>query len=340
MESSTDTNPIRALLTQDAYAAQRCSMNECRFNPRDKGHFEHYILRANHPEKPLGFWLCYSLLAPRNDASKNKAEISALVFDGDCNQVVAAREAFLLSTCQFDSRRLNVRIGSATLQAGQLQGNVKTGSSHIRWQLNYVPGDEPVKRSAEANVCVANPNSLFEGLISVNGETLHVSGWIGSEQHQWGKKLQDEVISAQVAGFDNAPDAFLDVATVFHRVGPFRSPGLTRLVCRVDGMTLEMNRFLPAALALSRYDFFDWRFETRNRYATVRGQIDAPREYFTGLTVMNPIGGSRVTLNSGIARCRLEVKVRGRPQRILATESRALFEILTNRHGHGVPIVL
>ena len=40
--------------------------NRCRFDPSNVGgHYESYFLRGNHPDKPLAFWVRYTIFAPR-----------------------------------------------------------------------------------------------------------------------------------------------------------------------------------------------------------------------------------------------------------------------------------
>ena len=61
-------------------------------------------------------------------------------------------------------------------------------------------------------------------------------GWIGSQNHNWGSAHTDRYAFGQVAGFDDAPDTFLEVATVKAKIaGPVMTPWLTTLVLRHDG---------------------------------------------------------------------------------------------------------
>ena len=49
----------------DPFAERRRQLNQCRFSGHDNGHYESYFLRANHPDRPLAFWIRYTIFAPK-----------------------------------------------------------------------------------------------------------------------------------------------------------------------------------------------------------------------------------------------------------------------------------
>jgi hypothetical protein len=342
MDSNTD------LIAADAYVQQRRAINACRFKHHAEGHYESYFLRANHPSRAQAFWIRYTIFAPKGRPQDNLGELWAVVFDADKNSIVVVKEKYPLAQCQFDNSQLNVRMNGSVLRPGVAIGQAKMAANKVSWDLGYSPGDEPIYLLPEslyetalpkAKALVANPNAVFNGILTVNGECIHVDNWVGSENHNWGSKHTDEYAWGQVAGFDNHADAFLECATARLHLGPLKTPWMTTLVCRVDGKTYVLNNLLKAALAKGRYDYFNWHFETRNSEVSIRGDISAPREHFVGLTYGNPPAGSHTCLNCKIAQCRLCIKERGKPELVLHTDHRAAFEILTDDPSHGVPVL-
>lgn len=347
-QTPVHTTIIDARNGHDPFAEQRRQLNECRFTHHDRGHYESYFLRANHPDRPLAFWIRYTIFAPKGKPEHNIGELWVIVFNGETDQVSAAKAEVPLAECQFDNSGLNVKIGTAILQPGFLQGEVKQASNHIQWQLQYSPGAEPVRLLPaalydaplpKAKALVANPNAIFSGHLKVNGETLHIERWLGSENHNWGSKHTDEYAWGQVAGFDNAPDAFLEVASAKIKIGPLWTPRMTTLVLRLDGKTYALNNLWKAAFAKAHYGYFHWHFTVENNGLRIVGNLHGRREHFVGLNYYNPPGGSHTCLNCKIASARLLVQIQGQPERELITQSRAAFEILTDDNGHGVPIV-
>lgn len=332
----------------DPFAEQRKRMNQCRFTGHEKGHYESYFLRANHPERPLGFWIRYTLFAPKGNPQANIGELWVIVFDGETDQIRAAKAEYPLANCRFDRNGLDVQIGAATLRPGLLEGEVKNDNHHIQWQLNYRVGDEPVfllpenlyeKSLPKAKALVANPNAVFSGHLLINGETLHVEEWKGSENHNWGSKHTDEYAWGQVAGFDNAPDGFLEVATARLKFGPVWTPRMTTLVLRLEGKTYSLNSLLKAPFVNAHYGYFHWHFDTSDHGVRIVGDIQAPREYFVGLNYYNPPGGSHTCLNCKIASARILLQEPGKPVRELLSHWRAAFEILTDDVDHGIAVV-
>src|SRR5690606_27788702 len=129
----------------------------------------------------------------------------------------------------------------------------------------------------------------------------------------------------QVAGFDNAPQAFLELATARIRIGPLLTPPMTTLVLRLDGREYKLNSLLQAVRTKAHYGYFNWHFDATGKQVRIVGDIQAPREHFIGLNYYNPPGGSNTCLNCKIASCRLLVQEKGQPDRMLHTANRAAF---------------
>ena len=336
--------------TIDQYSQRRTELNASRFDTSsDKGFYESYFLRANHPTKPYAFWVRYTLFSPKGRPENNIGELWVIFFDGETHQVTAAKEELPFTQCSFSKEGLAVTLGDiATLKPGQAKGAACSGDNKISWQLNYCVGEEPLLLLPEslydaplpkAKALVGNPNVLYNGTFMVNGETIHIENWQGSENHNWGEKHTDRYAWGQVAGFDNDPDAFLELGTARLKIGPVWTPWMTTMVIRLDGREVKLNQLWKAVLAKATFNYFNWHVETWQGDISVVCDIYGPRYHFVGLNYYNPPGGSNTCLNSKIAGCRLVVHEKGRPERVLETQHRAAFEILTDDRSHGVKVV-
>ena len=327
----------------------RDRMNASRFDPANrKGHYESYFLRANHPSRPQAFWIRYTIFSPKGQPEQSIGELWSIVFDGQNQLITAAKTEVPIAECAFSRDGLQVRIGNATLGPGQLVGKAQSADTEIAWELNYDGDNRPLHLLAsplydrsfpKAKAVCGNPGVDFTGDITVNGKTVHIDNWVGSENHNWGSKHTDEYAWGQVAGFDDDPDAFLECATGRIRFGPIWSPRLTFICCRVDGRDYALNSLGQALKAKGNYDYSSWRFRSQQGGVTIEGRMQAPKESFVGLTYYNPPGGSHTCLNSKIAACELTITETGKDSIKLQTANRAAFEILTDDEGHGVPIV-
>jgi hypothetical protein len=323
--------------------------NASRFKPDDAhGFYESYFQRANHPSRPLAFWIRYTAFSPRARPGEACGELWAIYFDGEANRISAAKTVVPISDCDFSRTRLEVHIGSATLTERGLKGSATSASHALQWSLDYAGGEPPLlllperfygRRLPKAKALVGTPHAVYSGTLDVDGAAVSIDGWRGSQNHNWGSQHTDRYAWGQVAGFDGAPAAFLECSTAQIRLGPFRSPRLTLVVLRDEGQEFALNGLLQAARASGRFDFFTWTFDTRGPQVRISGRLHAPASAFVGLIYRNPPGGAKTCLNTKLASAVITVERPGRAPRILTTEHRAAFEILTDRTDHGVPVV-
>ena len=85
---------------------------------------------------------------------------------------------------------------------------------------------------------------------------VQVDGWVGSQNHNWGRRHTDHYAFGQVAGFDDAPDTFLEVVSAKVKVGPVRLPMVTCLSLRHRGRTHELVSLLKGMRARCRVRLF------------------------------------------------------------------------------------
>mgnify|MGYP001587887463 CR=1 FL=1 len=175
--------------------------------------------------------------------------------------------------------------------------------------------------------------------MTVNGARHEIDGWVGSQNHNWGEKHTDKYAWGQVCGFDEDPDAFLEVGCGQIKIGPVLTPPMTVLVLRLDGEEHAFNTIQKGLRAKGSYDYFRFAFETGNDAITISGNIAAAADEFVGLPYGNPPGGTKTCLNSKIARCDLTIRQKGKRPRTLSSRNRAAFEILTDRDDHGVSVL-
>lgn len=335
-----------------AVPVDRDRWNACRFDPAaTAGHYESYFQRANHPTRPLAWWIRYTVFCPKGQPEQAVGELWAIWFDGERGVIAAAKQVVPWERCAFARDRLDVRVGEATLDDRGLRGAAVGAAHAFAWELSY-EGPEPPLLLLPANLyaggfpkaksLVGSPNAAFTGTITVDGEAHAIDGWVGSQSHNWGARHTDRYAWGQVAGFDDAPDSFLECATARLKFGPLWTPPMTLLVLRHGGEQIALNSLWQAVRARGEVAVggpeFEWRLASQTREVAVEARIWAPRAAFVGLAYGNPPGGVKTCLNSKIARCELRLRRPGRPTIALRSD-RAAFEVLTDEADHGVPVV-
>lgn len=323
-------------------------VNRTRYLGQPGGHYESFFQRANHPERPLAFWIRYTIFSPAARPGDAIGELWAVFFNGETNRHVAVKKELPLKECLFDPERFNVRVGSALLETHHLSGAVQKGTNTISWELSIEGEAKPLlllpfklyhTKLPAAKSLVGLPLARYDGSIEVNGETIEVADWVGSQNHNWGSRHTDLYAWGQVAGFDAYPESFLELATARIKIGPLWTPAITPIVLRHKGKEHALNGLLQGVKARSGFSYFTWSFRSETPFVEIEGTITAPGSAFVGLNYYNPPGGSKHCLNTKIASCtvRLKDKRQGTTE-TLETKHRAAFEILTDDRGHGIPI--
>ena len=328
----------------------RAAWNRCRYLPGEQGgHYESYFQRANHPSRPLAFWIRYTIFSPRGRPDDAVGELWAIYFDGEAGRIAAAKEVLPFSQCAFSATGLDVRLAWAALSDGWLEGRAASAGHALHWSLRYTGDDPPLlllrpsmyeSGFPKAKALVGTPHAVYQGSLLVDGDAVEVDGWVGSQNHNWGSRHTDRYAWGQVAGFDGEPHAFLECSTARVRLGPLWTPWLTLVVLRADGQEFALNSLAQAVRAYGRFSYFNWRFDSRAPGVRIYGQIEAPASAFVGLRYDNPPGGHKTCLNTKLAACRLTLERPVRPSRTFTTQHRAAFEILTDDQAHGVPVVV
>jgi hypothetical protein len=326
------------MATAEATSRDLAYWQGARYRPgQSRGHYESWFLRANHPTRRVAFWIRYTIFAPHGRPQDAIGELWAIHFDGERQRIRAAKSEVPVGDCCFATRGLDVRIGSATLEAGALRGGA-SGAHSIRWALEYRDGGAPMvflpeptyeARWPKAKALCTRPGIVFDGALEVDGESIAIDGWIGSENHNWGSRHTDTYVWGQVVGFDEAPEAFLECVTAKLKLGPLWTPAMTIVCLRFEGRDYRLNSRRQMFRAKGAWKDFDWRFDSAEAGVRIHGRIHAAPEDFVSLTYYNPPGGTHTCLNSKLAACEVTLERPGKPDVTLATGHRAAFEILT-----------
>jgi len=315
------------------------------------GHYESYFLRANHPKRPLAFWIRYTIFNPHGNPEKAIGELWAVYFNGETSSSIAVKKELHIGQCSFSRSGLDVTIGDAFLQKDSLKGSASSHDHTITWDLRYQGNSQPLfllplkmysGKFPKAKACVPLPMASFNGTLTVDGVQIKVANWIGSQNHNWGSKHTDLYAWGQVAGFDNSPASFLEVATARVKIGPLWTPRMTLIALRHKGQEYKLNSIVQSIKADGGFTYFNWHFASSDDQVDIKGRMHAGRELFAGLNYYNPPGGSKHCLNSKLASCEIRITYKQGPRKgvseLLYTRHRAAFEILTDLRDHGISI--
>ena len=324
-----------------------------------RGHYESWFVRGNHPTRPLAFWIRYTVTSPAARPQDAVAEMFAIVFDGERGRHVVARQTHPLSEALFPTSGLGVRIAGSRLERDSAEGRAEgptvarggaegptvarggaegpTTGVAITWKLAFEGGGPPLLLLPErfyaggfpkAKSLVIRPNITFKGHVQVGDEAIPVDGWRGSVNHNWGSRHTDRYAWGQVAGFIDAPDTFLELATARIRMGPVLTPAMTPVVLRHHGREHRLNA-LRTLFGRASVRGLEWTFKAEGEGLSLRGTVRAAPADVVTLFYANPPGGRKICINTKIATCDLELTTARGVER-LRTPHGAAFELLVD----------
>lgn len=323
--------------------------NFLRYRPgQERGHYESYFIRANHPTESKAFWIRYTLFSPDKHPETAMGELWAVYFDGKRHTQSAAKSEFPLGQCVLNPTHFELQIGP---ESRLNNVSAKGKAMDISWDLSYRSKEKPLfllplnfynLPFPKAKSLVPQPFSVFNGQIQAGDTSVDIKDWVGSQNHNWGEKHTDYYAWGQVAGFENAPDTFLELISAQLKFGPLKTPMMTILVLRHKGKEYRLNNLKNWFTGKAKFKYFEWTFECENKDIKLKGRIFAPAEAFVGLRYPNPPGGNKYCLNSKIAACDLSIEEKTNLgiKESVHTDFRAAFEILTDdKTSHGVEIL-
>ncbi len=301
------------------------------------GHYEVYFAQANHPERPLAFWIRYTVFCPKGHSEHTVGELSVSYFDGENNRVVRVKEALPDEQCGFSPTEMRVRIGASTLTTSKLGGAANSDGHMMIWALKYRAPNAPLLLMPEGaynsgggkiKMITPSPGAIFDGLLQVDGEPVLIEGWNGCIGHHWGREYPDRLLWGQVVGFDSIAQATLECAMMQSKAGPLWMPAATMMVLRLGMQDLSLNSNGQALMARSSLKGLRWGFSSAGRELSVKGFFETVPNACTILKVMEPAGNSKLCFCTAIARCEVVIEQKGKPALTLISKNRASFEIV------------
>jgi hypothetical protein len=314
-------------------------------------YYESRFVRANHPNRPQALWLRETLLLPT--AGESVADVWVMVFDPDGagNRALKVGHPLAASDYRYEAGAdsWTARIGDTWIDDTSVRGTVSADGRAATWDLRIDPGAEPsVKLLTErgyrapfptAKTMVRHPLATFDGQLELDGARIDVQHWTGSVNHNWGRRHTPAYAFGQVCGFDEVPDASLEIVTAHAAVGPISLPATTLFVLRHGGGEIAVRSILAARHTRGEYRPFAWSFGGRAGAARLEGEITADPADVIGVTYLDTTGKTKYCYNSALATCRIRMSDSAFGDIELVADRRAMFEILLPEPNESVRLL-
>jgi hypothetical protein len=288
------------------------------------GRYESHYLRAVDPERPRGAWIRHT--SHQRPGAAATGALWCTVWDAEAGPPYAVKQSL-----------------DRPPPAGFRASASALGRS-AAWDLRAVGGEAPLRHLPRAWMYRAplprtklespHPDAVFSGWIEAGGRRTEVAGWRGMVGHNWGSEHAERWVWLHAVLFEDAPDAWLDVAFGRVRVGRAVTPWVANGALSLDGRRHALGGF--GRVRSTRVDARpgELRAVAGGAGVVVRAAVAAP----PGQTVAFAYGGTHHALNCSIAEVHLRVERPGRPALELATAFGGAYELGVREADHGVAL--
>jgi hypothetical protein len=309
--------------------------------PHRAGMYESFYLRAFSPEEPLGVWIRYTV--HKRPGAAARGSLWCTLFD-------ARRPTPFMHKLTSDQLSVPaggwIDVAGATLGPGQADGACGDASWTLRYstsepELHHLTPEwlyrAPLPRTKLTSPA---PGASFDGVFELAGEpAIELRGWRGMVGHNWGSEHAERWIWLHGAGFQEAPEAWLDVALGRLKLAGRMTPWVANGALSLDGRRYRVGGLAARGLSVAEsVDGCTLRLRGEGGLA-IDGRVEIARASTAGWRYADPDGGEHDVINCSIAALDMAVTAPGaQTARTLRTAHGGAYELGMREHTHGVPI--
>jgi hypothetical protein len=258
------------------------------------GAYEVWYLTTSHAASGTGYWIRYTLEAPLVGEPH-----AALWF---------ARFAHDRRAPTFGIHAAHPTSGSDAFGHDYTLGKLAGDGHEVSWDLRWTPSPTTLRMLpdlaylrdglGETTVLSPNPDVTLGGKVTVDGETLDLTGTRGGQTHIWGQKHA----FAWAWGHANLDGgATLEALTVRLKRRGVVTPPLTFLSLRCDDDEVDLRQLRHVPLARSEMSTGRYYFRGENLRTRLEGEFRADHAHLIQAEYEDPDGEPSYCANSCVA---------------------------------------
>ncbi len=336
--------------------------------PARAGMYESFYLRAVAPERPVGVWIRQTV--HKAPGERARGSVWCTVFDADrgrpfmhkltSEQLTVPGEGWIAVGDAAVGARAGVPGGEpqaageqgrrgegAWLSAERAEGACGPASWALRFgsdeqELRHLPREwlyrAPLPRTKLTSPA---PAARFDGTLQLAGaESLALDGWRGMVGHNWGAEHAERWIWLHGVGFQEQPDAWLDVALGRVKVAGRMTPWIANGALSIGGRRLRVGGLGARGLHVEESPAGCVLRLAGERGLRIEARAEVPAGTAAGWHYADPDGGEgHDVVNCSIAALTLTMTLPGEDvPRTLHSRHGGVYELGMRERDHGVPI--
>jgi hypothetical protein len=311
--------------------------------------YESFYLRAVCAEQPLGVWIRHTVSKP--PGRRPRGSVWCTVFD-------AARGGPVMHKLTSDALSVPtdgwIEVGDpgAGGQGATMGPHSASGAcGAAQWSLSFAGREAQLRhlprewlyRAPLPRTKLTSPSPLasFEGELRLAPDRrIELAGWRGMIGHNWGAEHAERWIWLHGVGFDQDPDAWLDVALGRVKIAGRMTPWIANGALSIEGQRLRLGGLGARGLRVEESSERCLLSLPGERGLSVELRTQVPAATAAGWRYGDPHGGAgHDVVNCSIAALELSVTIPGEPRpRSLTSAHGGVYELGMRERDHGVSI--
>jgi hypothetical protein len=311
--------------------------------PARRGHYESFYLRAADPAGGRSAWIRHTVHKRPGEAATGA--LWCTFFDAATPAPRAVKQSLPAPTAPAGDW---LAIGDSRFGPGGAHGRAEAQGHSAAWELRFDgAGAAPLRHLPREWMYTAAlprtkvesplPQALVSGWVESDGERATIDGWRGMAGHNWGAEHAERWIWLHGAGFDEAPDAWIDVALGRVRLGPLTTPWIANGAFCHGGESIRLGGLARRPRVTERSDGGELTLPGAGIEVAVA--VRAAPAQLASWIYADPGGGEHRSTNCSIAGLELSVRRPGRALLRLSTAHGGAWELGTREPAPGVPVL-
>jgi len=179
------------------------------------------------------------------------------------------------------------------------------------------------------------PLAVMNGEVAIAGRIIPIDGWPGMVGHNWGAEHAHRWIWLHVAGFDGAPESWMDLTLARLKIGGMVTPWLANGAVSLEGERHRVGGMLR--LPSVRESPARAEIAMRGKNLHLVANVESPVPSIVVWQYGAPDGGTRFAANCSIARIAVTLSRNGATRK-LTSAHKAAYELGTGEAPAGYPV--
>ncbi len=312
--------------------------------PAHAGGYESFYLRAVSPSEPVGLWIQYTV--HKRPGHPPLGSVWCTVFDATRGRPFMHK---LTTPALSEPPGGWIEVGSGEQSSSFGPGRARGICGPASWELRFRAGAGELRhlprewlyrtRLPRTKLTSPAPDAVFEGTLELpGGRRIELDGWRGMVGHNWGAEHAERWVWMHGIGFEEAPEAWLDLALGRVRIAGRMTPWIASGALFLDGQLCRLGGLAARGLEVHESTSECLLTVPAATHTRLHARVRVPEGSAAGWHYADPDGAEHDVVNCSVAGLELRLGALGAAPRELSSAHGGVYELGMRERDHDVPI--